>query len=93
MTVRASGTAQPGAPASPTGTAAGPELRTLSGIVLGGSLNGDVIIASTEALAIVKAGLLVRAFVIAGMELMKRTVAAGGGRTIRLEFGFYRVVS
>lgn len=92
MTVRAPGTTQLAGPAPAGGTAPPAELKTVCGVVLGGSLNGDVIIASPEALAIVRAGLLVRAFVIAGMELIKQTVAVGGGREIRLEFGVYRAV-
>jgi hypothetical protein len=81
------------APSSRATSASKPaELRTLYGVVLAGSLNGDVIIASAEALAIVKAGLLVRALVIAGMEMIKRTVAIGAGRKLQLEFGIYRAV-
>jgi len=91
MTVRASGTAALTAPA-PAGTTSTAELKTVSGVVLGGSLSGDVVIASAEALAIVRAGLLVRAFVIAGIELITKTVAVGGGRSIRLAFGVYRAV-
>ncbi len=92
MTVRASGTAELSGPAPAAGTSPAVELRTVGGVVLGGSLSGDVIIASSEALAIVRAGLLVRAFLIAGMELMRQTVVVGGGRAIRLEFGVYRAV-
>lgn len=91
MTVRAPGTPALTAPA-PAGTSSAAELQTVSGVVLGGSLCGDVIIASAEALAIVRAGLLVRAFVIAGMDLITKTVAVGGGRAIRLAFGVYRAV-
>jgi hypothetical protein len=91
VTLHASSTAALSPPA-PAASAQPSELRTVWGVILGGSLNGDVIIASPEALAIVKAGLLVRAFVIAGMEMIKRTVAIGNGRKIALEFGVYRAV-
>jgi urease gamma subunit len=59
---------------------------------LSGTLNGDAIIASAEALAIVRAGRLVSALVIAGLETLKRTVVMAGGRKLALEFGIYRIV-
>jgi hypothetical protein len=91
VTLHASGTAALTGVSPASGTQPA-ELRTVWGIVLGGSLNGDVIIASSQALAIVKAGLFVRAFVIAGIETMKRTIALGGGRRLSLEYGVYRAV-
>jgi hypothetical protein len=90
VTIRATGTA-PVAGSLPTAGAPA-ELRTVWGVVLGGSLSGDVIIASPEALAIVRAGRFVRAFVLAGIETLRRTIDAGG-RTIRLEYGVYRTTS
>jgi hypothetical protein len=91
MTLHASGAAALAGP-TPASSTQSAELRTFWGVVLGGSLNGDVIIASAQALAIVKAGLLVRAFVVSGIELMKRTISLGGGRRISLEYGVYRSV-
>jgi hypothetical protein len=76
---------------TPAGATSRPELHTPWGIVVCGSLHGDVVMASAEALAIVKAGLLVRALVIAGLEKLKRSVALGGGRMLTLEYGVYRV--
>ena len=61
VTVRAHGTAPITAPVPPARARPSAELRTVWGVVLGGSLSGDVIIASPEALAIVKAGMFVRA--------------------------------
>jgi len=89
VTIRATGTAQVVEPLVPASAPATPELRTIWGVVLGGSLSGDVIIVSPEAMAIVKAGKLVRALLIAGMETVRRALAAGDGRTIRLEYGVY----
>lgn len=62
-------------------------------MVLGGSLNGDVIIASQEALALVRAGKLARAFVIAGLETLRRIVPLHGGRSLSVDFGIYRLIS
>lgn len=93
MTVRAPRTPQLAIPAEIGSSAPPREARSVSGVVIGGSLSGDVVIASQEALAIVKAGFLVRAFVIAGLEKVVRSVALGGGRTLRLESGFYRAMS
>jgi uncharacterized SAM-binding protein YcdF (DUF218 family) len=92
VTLRASPAALTAQPADTAAGASVVELRTPWGVVLGGSLHGDVVIASTQALALVKAGLLVRAFVIAGLATMTKTVTLGGGRTLILENGIYRIV-
>jgi hypothetical protein len=91
VTVRASITPEPAAlipalslPTSPTAS------RALSGVILAGTLGGDVIIVSPRALAIVRAGIAVRAFVIRGLETLRRTIALGEGRTLVLEYGIYR---
>lgn len=77
--------------------AAAPDVTSLSpshfGVVVGGTPNGDVIVLSAQALAILKAGRLVRALVIAGLEALRRTVAIGAGCALSLEYGFYRITS
>jgi hypothetical protein len=89
VTARATEAGSVGAPLAPSGAHAPGELRTMWGVVLGGSLAGDVIIASPEALAIVRAGRLVRAFVLAGIETVRRSIRIGH-RIAHLEFGVYR---
>jgi len=89
VTARATGAGSVAGPLAPGGAREAGELRTLWGVVLGGSLNGDVIIASPEAVAIVRAGRLVRAFVLAGIEKIRRTIPIGH-RVAHLEFGVYR---
>ena len=93
MTIRASGTPESAA-IVPTPSPPGPLTAThsLSGVILGGSPGGDVIIVSARALAIVRAGLAVRAFVINGFEALCRTVTIGAGFKLRLEYGIYRTV-
>lgn len=81
------------APAAVNSPEAARELRTVSGVIVAGSLNGDVIIATHEAMSIVRAGKLVRAFIIAGLESILKTATLGGGRTVKLEFGMYRATS
>jgi hypothetical protein len=91
VTVRATGT-PPIAELAPAAVGTPVELRTVWGVVLGGSLSGDVIIASPEALALVRAGRFVRALVFAGIEALRRTVPVGGGRLLCLESGIYRPI-
>ena len=93
MTVRASGAPEvpvlePAAlgPSTPAATHAS------FGVVVGGTPSGDVIVMSHRALAITRAERLVRAFIIAGLETLRRTVALSAGRTLRLEHGIYQVV-
>lgn len=93
MTVRASGAPEvpvlepaPLAPSTPAATHAS------FGVVVGGTPSGDVIVMSHRALAIMRAERLVRAFIIAGLETLRRTVALSAGRTLRLEHGIYQVV-
>jgi hypothetical protein len=66
-------------------------LQTPLGAVVGGTLNGDVIIVSAQALAILRAGAFVRAFVLRGIESMRRTVAIAAAQICVLEYGIYRV--
>ena len=93
MTVRASGASEvpalEPAPLPPSGAAT---IHASFGVVVGGTPSGDVIVMSHRALAIVRAERLVRAFVIAGLETLRRSVALGAGRTLRLEHGIYQVV-
>ncbi|HXN09216.1 MAG TPA: hypothetical protein VN860_06105 [Candidatus Acidoferrales bacterium] len=69
-----------------------PAMHASFGVVVGGTLSGDVIVLSHRALAIVRAERLVRAFVIAGLETLRRTVALSMDRTLRLEYGIYQLV-
>jgi len=93
MTIRASGApevpALEPAPQTPSSPAA---VHASFGVVVGGTPSGDVIVMSHRALAIMRAERIVRAFVIAGLETLRRTVALGAGRTLRLEYGIYQVV-
>ena len=73
------------APSSP------PAMHASFGVVVG-TLSGDVIVLSHRALAIVRAERLVRAFVVAGLETLRRTVALSTGRTLRLEYGIYQLI-
>ena len=88
--MQATGATPLASPASPS-SAARSELQTPWGIIICGSLHGDVVIASAEALALVKAGLLVRALVLGGLEKLKRTVSIGGGKILSLDHGIYRI--
>jgi hypothetical protein len=93
MTIRAS--AAPEVPAlepAPLAPSSPAPIHASFGVVVGGTPSGDVIVMSHRALAIVRAERLVRAFVIAGLETLRRTVALGAGRTLRLERGIYQVV-
>lgn len=93
MTIRASGTKEPAPPErAPAAVAPSAVTHLHSGVIVGGTLNGDVIVMSSQALAIVKAGRLVRAFVISGLEMLRRTLAIGAGLTLSLEYGIYRTV-
>lgn len=90
MTVRASGAPEIPAlePAPLTQTA--PAFHASFGVVVGGTPNGDVIVMSHRALAIVRAGQLVRAFVMAGLETLRRTVTISASRSLRLQNGIYQ---
>ncbi len=93
MTLRASVTSQT-APLEPTAAAPAPGAASLTslGTIVGGTPQGDVIYLSQRALAIVRAGQAVRAFVIAGLETLRRTVALGAHHTLRLDSGIYQLV-
>jgi hypothetical protein len=79
---------EPAPPASsPT-----PSAHASLGVVVAGTPSGDVILLSHRALAIIRAGQLLRAFVIVGLETLRRTVVLGAGRTLRLQHGIYQVV-
>ena len=93
MTVHASVTPQVPALESARVTQSAPAtVHAPFGVIIGGTPNGDVIVMSQRALAIVRAGLIVRAFVIAGLETLRRTVVLGANRSLRLENGLYQVV-
>jgi hypothetical protein len=93
MTIRA--TATPAAPVGGTAALARTpgiaELPVATGVILGGTLQGDVVIVSYEALALLRAGLAVRAFIVRGIEKVVRTISIGGGRVVGLAFGVYAV--
>jgi len=93
MTVGASGTANEiTALESAHNTPAIPILnQTALGVVVAGTLNGDVIILSPQALAIVWAGVFVHALVLRGLESVRKTLALSGARTVVLDYGIYRV--
>jgi hypothetical protein len=92
MTVRTSGTPEVWGPdPAPLAQSASAAAFTAACIVVGGTPNGDVIVMSQRALAIVRAGQLVRAFVIAGLETLRRTVTLGATRAVRLENGIYQL--
>jgi hypothetical protein len=78
-------------PAPPTSSPTA-SVHASFGVVVGGTPSGDVILLSHRALAIVRAGQMLRAFVIVGLETLRRTVALGAGRTLRLQHGMYQVV-
>lgn len=93
MTVRASLTAETLALEAARTSAAPPTpVQAAFGIVVGGTPSGDVIVMSQRALAIVRAGLLVHAFVIAGLATLQRTVVLGAHRMLRLQYGIYQLV-
>jgi hypothetical protein len=92
MTVRASGSPEVSSVESSPITPSASLAHASFGIVVGGTPSGDVIVMSHRALAIVRAGLMVRALVIAGLETLRRRVALGANRTLRLENGIYQLV-
>jgi hypothetical protein len=53
----------------------------------------DAITLSARAAALVRAGLAVRAYVMAGWENMRRIVTLPNGRTLLFENGLYGLVS
>ena len=63
-----------------------------SGVIVGGTPDGDAIVVSQRALALLRAGLAVRAFVIAGLESLRRTISLGGSARLRLRHGIYQLV-
>lgn len=93
MTVGASGSANEiTALGSAHDTPAIPILnQTAFGVVVAGTLNGDVIILSPQALAIVRAGVFVHALLLRGLESVRKTLALNGARTVVLDYGIYRV--
>lgn len=98
MTIRAPGTAPnpPALEASPPQTAQAvafpePVIQSPLGAVLAGTVGGDIIIVSAQALALLRAGLSVRAFIIRGIETMRRVVRLSATRLLIFEYGFYRV--
>jgi len=92
VTVRASGTPQAAALAAAPGAVEAQAPHPSSGVVVGGTPSGDVIVMSQRALSIMQAGQLVRAFVIAGLETIRRSIVLGSNRTLLLEHGIYQLV-
>ena len=90
MTVRAA-LAPPATPAA-TGADAPAPTQTLFGIIVGGTLAGDVVVMSPRAVALARAGTLVRALIIAGFASLRRTVPLAGRRMLRLQDGVYQVL-
>jgi len=95
MTVSASGAAVETATAQALQPAA-PEpisviVQTPLGSVVGGSLQGDVLIVSLQALALLRARAFVRAFVARGLDAVRRTISLLSGDQLVLEFGIYSV--
>ena len=92
MTIRA-----PATPDIPALEAAAPSLASAvaplatASIVVGGTPNGDMVVMSRHALALLRAARPIVAFIIKGLETMRQTIALGGGRTLRLESGIYRL--
>lgn len=66
-------------------------VQTPHGSVVGGTLNGDVIIVSAQALGLLRAGALVRAFIVRGLDSVRRTVALAASRQLIVEYGIYRL--
>jgi len=66
-------------------------VQTPLGSVVAGTLNGDVIIVSAQALAFLRAGLFLRAFVLRGIVKLRQTVALAAGQSLVVEYGMYRV--
>ena len=93
MTITASGTAPDiGALERPQSAAPIAVLvQTPLGAVVGGTLQGDVLILSAQALALLRARAFVRALVLVGLESMRRLVALANGRRLILEYGIYRL--
>ena len=92
MTVRASGAPEvPALEPAPLAQIT-PATHASFGVVVGGTPSGDVIVMSHRALAIVRAGQLMRAFVMSGLETLRRTITLGAGRSLRLENGIYQAV-
>ncbi len=89
--MRTPGAAQTPAPEAAPAAAPPASLPAPSDIIVGGTPAGDVIVMSPRALALVRAGLLVKAFVIAGLASLRRTIALGGNRMLRLEYGIYQL--
>jgi hypothetical protein len=92
VTVRASGTPHAAALAAAPAAEQAQAPHPSSGVVVGGSPSGDVIVMSQRALTLIQAGQRVRAFVIAGLETIRRSIALGANRTLVLEHGIYQLV-
>jgi hypothetical protein len=67
-------------------------MQPFSVIVVTGTPNGDAVFMSPQAHAIIRAGNVVRALIIHGLETLRRSVALSAHRMLKLEYGFYRVV-
>ncbi|MDQ6780789.1 MAG: hypothetical protein M3Z37_06515 [Candidatus Eremiobacteraeota bacterium] len=66
-------------------------VQTPLGALVGGTLNGDMIIVSAQALGLLRAGAFVRAFIVRGLESVRRSVSLAASRQLILEHGIYRV--
>lgn len=65
--------------------------RTVFGVIVGGTLAGDVIVMSPKAMVLVRAGSFVKALIIWGLASLRRSVPLAGGRTLCLQDGVYQV--
>lgn len=62
-----------------------------AGAIVAGTPHGDVIVLSPRALFLMKAGRLLKALVIRGLEALHRSIDIGGNRAVCLEHGAYRL--
>jgi hypothetical protein len=89
--VRAFGTPEPLAPEAAVSSAAS-HVRMAEGVIIGGTPAGDVVVVSQRALALVRAGSLVKAYIKTNLAALRRTVRLGGQRTLLLQHGVYQLV-
>jgi hypothetical protein len=90
--VRWGGTAQtPGAPAAAPGAIDAGDSALAAALPASATARCDSITLSLRAHALIRAGLTVRAFVIAALENVYRRVPRAAGGAIVLEAGVYRV--
>jgi len=90
--VRAFGTPEPLAPEAATGTSTASQVRLADCVIISGTPAGDVVIVSQRALALVRAGQLVKAYIKANLTALRRMVRLGAGRALLLHHGVYQLV-